>query len=264
MCWAGTMTLLLVAGCGAQSGSLEPGAEPSVPVTARALVAIALEHVSAEPSNYGPESGGGEGMVAADIRFRADGEYDGDSFAVGVTDQPVEDVCQEMHCRTVETRAGPATVGWVTETPEEDPGYVSVLLERDGEQRFVGYSGETIDGDPADLDLRIGLDEMLAVVTDPRFASMTTPDAVEAGADLPGWPTDLVPATPQAVAVALLSHLGGTPERVTPAAWPELGTDGVVGVDLRWGEAGATSLQAFVLAQPTRPTARATRRRTPA
>jgi hypothetical protein len=64
---------------------------------------------------------------------------------------------------------------------------VSVLLQRDGEYAYVYQAGPTITGDPRDLDLTVGIDEMTDVVEDPWLRLETSPEAVEAGEQLEDW-----------------------------------------------------------------------------
>ena len=63
-------------------------------------------------------------------------------------------------------------------------------MMRDGAFVRVYSSGPSIEGDPRELDLRISVDEMVAIIADPRFGLKTTPEMVEAGAALDGFPDD--------------------------------------------------------------------------
>ena len=48
-------------------------------------------------------------------------------------------------------------------------------------------SGGAVTGDPRDLDLPIGVDEMAAVAADPRVDVTTSHAALEAGEELASW-----------------------------------------------------------------------------
>lgn len=58
--------------------------------------------------------------------------------------------------------------------PEEDPGIVVITLQRDGEYESAHLSGPDITKDPRTLDLEAGVDDLVAVLSDPRFGLTTT------------------------------------------------------------------------------------------
>jgi hypothetical protein len=48
-------------------------------------------------------------------------------------------------------------------------------------------SGGRVTGDPRDLDLPVGVDDLVAVAEDPRVDVTTSQEATDAGADLRFW-----------------------------------------------------------------------------
>jgi len=158
-----------------------------VPATDGALAAVALEHVDATPSRsdplHRPEDFGGPGTIGADIRFGSDGEYDGDLLRLVASPSPAEHAnCADLSpCERIETDRGTVLLSWVEEAPEEDPGAVSVLLPLGDTYLRVYQAGQKITGDPRDLDLPISVDDMIAVITDPRYGLLTTDEMVDEG-----------------------------------------------------------------------------------
>lgn len=191
---------VLVAGCGgspttAPADHRLPPPGQRVPLTDRAAAAIALEHLPGDPSSTAETFLDGQdpdGTVAAEVRYPdGDAQSDGDLVRVAVHPGPPGlDLCPDFgECEEVDTDVAGARayVYWEREAPEEDPGVVAVYLVRDGEASYVYQSGERITGDPRDLDLRVTVDDMLAVVEDPWLVLATSPDAVTAGEELDDW-----------------------------------------------------------------------------
>lgn len=73
---------------------------------------------------------------------------------------------------------------WQEEAPEEDPGILTVVVEKGDRAVLVGYAGPTLTGDPRDLDMPISVDDLFAIAHDARTDVTTSAEAVEAGRDL--------------------------------------------------------------------------------
>lgn len=217
--------LLVLAACGEESGdpgSKEPDGE-KVPITHRAVAAVALEHLPQDTTTrmamYADQETP-KGTVGAELRYGGDGEYDGDY--VGITVSPVVDhtPCREVAdgCEKLKADDGsPMFVTWQELEPEEDPGIVYVVVVRKDESTSVSYSGPAIEGDPRKQELPIAVDDLIQVAQDPRLQPMTSPDAVEAGEKLDKWEGgepdpaayDVVPSRDQDMAAAYVHNRGG-------------------------------------------------------
>lgn len=62
-----------------------------------------------------------------------------------------------------------------------------VVLQREDEYLLVSTAVEDITKDPRELDLEISVDELEAIVLDPRFGLRTSRDARQAGVELRGY-----------------------------------------------------------------------------
>jgi hypothetical protein len=186
--------LLLTAACGedpAESGSTANDA--TVATTPRALAAIAAEYTG-EPSVAHAEDDLAEEFradaVIAELRFGADGEYDGDSLVLGVGRKLTKtllgcaDSASVSGCVELE---GGGTLFWDEVEPEEDPGVVYLSVPKGDASVLMFYSGPAIEGDPRDAALPISVETMLAIATDPRVDLTTSAEAVAAGNDLGFW-----------------------------------------------------------------------------
>lgn len=193
---AGTATLLapllvgLVA-CGSQTDDRASTAE-RVPITPRAVAAIALDHLPGETSSREEMYTDGRdarGTVGADFQYGGTGRDDGDLVRVALAPGERNLDCVNSHCADLATDVEGADVVLVWEeiVPEEDPGIVTVLLYRDGEKSWVYQAGPTITGDPRRLDLPVTVEDMVEIVEDPRLRLETTPEAITAGRDLADW-----------------------------------------------------------------------------
>ncbi|MFE6506660.1 hypothetical protein ACFVDI_04270 [Nocardioides sp. NPDC057767] len=188
----------VVSGCSGEA--VDPGGDPGGDpgrITHRAVAAVALEHLPSDTSSraasYTDESTPPE-QVSVDLRYGADGEYDGDLVSVAVSAQPTEgEACRsEVGQRCVdlptEVKNARMQLRWTEEEPEEDPGGVGIVLLRDGgETSSIGYSGPTITGDPRELDLSIGVEKLVAVVEDPRLRYQATSSTLALGEELDDW-----------------------------------------------------------------------------
>jgi hypothetical protein len=194
-----------------------------VPITQRAIAAVTLEHAPDDTTHRqatwtGPHYDGGG--LGADLRYHGDGEYDGDLLEVFVAPgHGRQRPCKGLRprCESREVATGRLTLTWALETPEEDPGYVHVLLQRGDERVSALWSGEVITRDPRDQDLFIPVETLEEIVQDPRISMTTSPEVVDAGAALPEWKGgepdphagDRVPSTNRSLAWAFWLHTGG-------------------------------------------------------
>ena len=175
-------TSLSVAGCGTvtpahHAAEAEGG---NLPITARALAAVAAEHTG-EPSSATRETDAAEefarGGVGTELRYGSDGEYDGDMLVVAVGTGLEED---QTECDTPPdgldgcARVDGGVLFWEEEAPEEDPGVVYLVSPKEKGTVLVFYAGPAITGDPRDLDLPIPVDHLLAIATDPRVDLTTS------------------------------------------------------------------------------------------
>jgi hypothetical protein len=181
----------LLAACGDAASRTLPEEGERVPITQRAIAAIMLTHLPEDTSSRGPaytDRSDEPGTLGADLRYSGDGEYDGDLLSTVVVPGTREVECEER-CAELDTDMEGArlTLHWDLEAPEEDPGVVAVVLQREDEYAYVVQAGATITDDPRELDLEVSVDDMVAVAEDPWLRLRTSPDAVEAGEDLEEW-----------------------------------------------------------------------------
>lgn len=188
------LLLPLLAACGSETASPEEPSDSAadVPITSRAVAAVALEYVPEDTTDRGPtyvEPGQGTRTVGADLRYHGDGEYDGDLVSVTVTTELPEVFCEpgDERCVEREVDGGTLYLLWDEVAPEEDPGVVSVAMVRGEEMVLVGYSGVPIEGDPREQELPVPVATMESLAQDERLSLTTTQDVVDAGADVTGW-----------------------------------------------------------------------------
>lgn len=184
---------------------VEGGDEPS---TKRALAAVAVEVLGIRPTSFEvnplwdvPQP------LGLELRWD-EGETSG--HMLGLLVEPVEDAGEDDGCGDISECAqwssgdGQMFLMWQDEVPEEDPGIVHLRYEVDGEARSATYAGALITGDPrADGMLPVSIERLEQLLTDPRFASTTTQQALDT--EVEGWPADdttgdAVPVTPAIVA----------------------------------------------------------------
>jgi len=183
---------LLLSGCGDETDPDQAGdgevthtepVEGDEPITPRAVAAVALEHLPTETSSR--TASDEKGIIGAEFRYGADGEYDGDFIAVSVSGTRSVDPCKNMDgCESEDVEGGELVVAWQEVEPEEDPGIVVVTMRRPDEDVAVYYAGSNIEGDPRDLDLSISVAEMEAVVQDQRISLTTSAEVIELGEQL--------------------------------------------------------------------------------
>lgn len=218
------MLLVLVA-CGEETG--DPGSEvragKKVPITHRAVAAVALDHLPEETTSRKAmytDQETPKGMVGAELRYGGDGEYDGDYVGIAVSPIVDRDPCREVTGDCVKLKAddgSPMFLTWQEVEPEEDPGIVHLVVARKDESTSVSYSGPEIEGDPREQELPISVDDLIKVAQDPRLQPMTSQKVVAAGKQLGKWEGgepdpaayDVVPSSDPDLAAAYLHNRGG-------------------------------------------------------
>lgn len=263
------LAVVLLTACG-DTKSPPVTSDGDVPITQRAIAAMALEHApedtSSREATYTDRSDP-KGALGADLRYPAGPTDDGDLLRVFLRPGPgpgPDDLCGDG-CATRDVDGGRLTLAWIEEEPEEDPGYVSVVMQRGDETVSVSWFGDTITGDPRKQDLDIPIETLEAIAEDPRISLTTSQAVVDAGADLDDWDGgepdphayDRVPATDQAVAWSYWLYFGGYSYYHRLRASPlksELG-DGAIGgrFDLEGTGRGYPAMTIDVLAGPQRP-----------
>lgn len=224
--------------------SLPPESD-RVPITSRAIAAVALDHLSddtewresSDPADHDPRAAGavlGYGPEQGDV-----------TFAVRVSPPVDEEPCTKFHDGCVEMEAddgSPMFLRWGELQIDEDPGVVDVVLDRGDERVWIGLGGPEILGDPRELDLPVWVDEALEIAQDPRLRLRTSPEAVEAGERLDKWTEDegnpagydVVPARDRDLAAAYLmnQHDAAEVTRVEPSPLKEGFGAGAIGARL--------------------------------
>lgn len=176
---------------------LRPDTSPA-PATKQAIAAVTVEVLGISPTSYDvnplfdvPEP------LGVEIRWRPDGGGPGDSHYLHPAVERVADAdplrlgCgRYQDCAEWDHEAGRMRLTWQEESPESDPGILTLSLETDeGELRRVTYAGASILGDPRDQDdLPLGIDQLEELLADDRFSATTTQEMVDA--DLAKWPED--------------------------------------------------------------------------
>lgn len=262
---------LALASCGEESldkVELPPEGE-RVPITQRAIAAVALEHLPDETTSR--QAAYTEGVdpahsLGADLRFGGDGEYDGDLVQIFISDKEKARASCGKQPGCVELKAddgSPMILTWDEVEPEEDPGYVSVTVDHEGEWTHVGYSGPEITGDPRKLKLPISVETLTAVAQDPRLRLRTSPAVVAAGEELDDWDGGepdpeawkVVPSTDRSLAAAYLSTRGGYGDYslIEPSPLKSEFGAGAIGARLHRDSQGADPAVIDVLATPKPP-----------
>lgn len=218
--------LLALGACGTDPGPGGQDGRDDLPITQRAIAAVALEHAPTDTTHrqatYTDDTDP-QGALGADLRYDGGGEDDGGLLRVFLsptTEQP-EDLCEHADvyggCEVREVDGGRLVFRWFEAEPEEDPGGVSVTMLRPDETVSAGWSGDTITGDPRDQDLRIPVDVLEAIVRDDRISLTTTQDVLDLGERLDDWSGqepdpaayDRVPSTGKGLANAYVLAHGG-------------------------------------------------------
>lgn len=175
---------------GTGSDSLSPGSG-DVPITSKAIAAVTLEHVPHTPHVFttSTDKEDPDGMVGADLRYDPTGESDGGLLRVVVSPTLEEDPCGEHTdgCERRQVEGGELVVVWQLEEPEEDGGFLAVVMLREDEVVYAYNAAETITKDPRDMELRFPVELLEEIVTDQRLGLTTSQAAVDAGEQIPCW-----------------------------------------------------------------------------
>ena len=184
---------MLLSACGQQQEARSRVAGGDEPATPAALAYVATEYVG-EPDSAGEGSNVAEAFrqepVQAELRFMSTGEYDGDAVQVVVGRGLREPVTSCAQLREEVSGCEDLKDGfwfWGEEEPEEDPGAVFVLQQKESATVIVAYYGPVIKGDPRDQNLPIKVETLIDLAADPRVDLTTTNDAVEEGAKAAYW-----------------------------------------------------------------------------
>ena len=212
--------LVALGACGSGSDAEKSG---DIPITQRAIAAVALEHLPSKTTtreatytdNHDPK-----GALGADLRYAGDGESDGGLLRVFITPKVQKAPCADENldgCAIRVVKSGRLVLTWAKEEPEEDPGFVNVTMVRGGHETQVSWSGDTIKGDPRKQHLKFSVKKLEELAQDKRLALTTTQDAIDAGKALKKWkggepdPTayDRVPSTDDSLINSYWSAHGG-------------------------------------------------------
>ncbi len=195
-----------------------------MPITQRAIAAMALEHASTDTTHRqatwtGPHyRGGGPRCRSALPRWTARTTVTCSGSSSPRSPGPTTRAAVEhTRCESRLVDGGRLTLSWAEEEPEEDPGYVDVLMQRGDETVDVLWAGDVITGDPRDQDLFIPVATLEDIAQDPLISMTTSPDVVAAGDALEDWKGgepdphagDRVPSTDRAIAHSYWLHFGG-------------------------------------------------------
>ncbi len=187
---------LVLSGCSddTRASPTDPAVGGHEPTTAQALAYVAAEHAGTPDSAVRERDAAEEfksGGVGTELRYGADGEYDGDMLVVAVG-KGLEAAPVDCDAEATQSLAGcvvtdQGTLMWEDEAPEEDPGVVYVVVDKGETAALLFYAGPSITGDPRELTLPISTEVLFAIANDPRVDVVTSAEATEAGADLSFW-----------------------------------------------------------------------------
>jgi hypothetical protein len=212
--------LALIAACGSGADTGSPG---DVPITQRAIAAVALDHVPDDTTSRGASSttdDDAKGSVGADLRYGGDDETQGDLLSVRVSPATEKKPCPDEvldGCVERQVDGGTLVLTWQEEEPEEDPGQVTVSLRRADATISAGWSGDVITGDPRKQDLTISVAAMEDLVQDERLGLTTSQATIDEGKALDDWDggepdpdaDERVPSTDDSLISAYWSARGG-------------------------------------------------------
>ena len=185
-------------GCGAD--------EPVVgdePITTEAIAAIMAAHIDLEPvethpypaltnrtkAPFAPWPELAEGAVINYVGVPDDMVVLGDGVSISVIVRPASQTaspCEEITYACVEdsVEGHDVSVAWQDHQPEEDPGIVRIIDRRDGEDVSLLLIGPYITDDPRELELGVPIEDLAALVTDPRLSFRTSQEVVDLGAEV--------------------------------------------------------------------------------
>lgn len=161
----------LLGACG--SGTAESAPVESGPITAEAIIAIAGDHLD-DPTRSGPHELDGSDPKRSVLARLTYGDQHVDVVVGPRREEDVAGACAESYldCAELETGVAGATLTlvWQEEVPEEDPGIVVLLLEREAESSMVRWGGDvTVVGDPRELDLAVPVEDAVDLLEDERL-----------------------------------------------------------------------------------------------
>lgn len=195
--------------------------EEPVPITQRAIAAVALDHLPADTTHRQAmytHQRHPDGLLGADLRYHGDGEDDGDLVRVSIGPRHDSPCPEGYRCAALPSPPGTTTtLLWQLAVPEEDPGIVHVVHRHDDEQVSVLTSGEEITKDPRTMTLQFPVDVIAGLSQDPRLRLLTSQSVVDAGAALSDWSggepdplaLTIVPSDDRSLAAAYLLARGG-------------------------------------------------------
>ncbi len=154
--------------------------------TPGALAAVALDHVEIQAtsvfggrdSEFYPAGSIWAGMYVKEPGRHKDGIF---TLAASPTENELPSCDDADGCAVLETRSGTVDLWWVEDMDLGDQGIVRVTARRGDEMLMASWTGHGVTGDPREADLVVSVDDLVAIVTDPRFGLKTSADAVERG-----------------------------------------------------------------------------------
>jgi hypothetical protein len=190
MSTSGTVAASVLALCGllvACSADEGPVAGDG-PLTTEAIAAVMTEHVDLEPAEvqpypplssrtrkpYAPWPESAEGALIYFDGVDEDVDLVGERLSISAIVQPAPGTtpCEDITYSCVETTVDghDVSIAWQDQMPEEDPGIVRVIHRGDGEEVTLLLMGPYITDDPRELDLGVPMDDLAALVADPRLS----------------------------------------------------------------------------------------------
>lgn len=159
------LSVLVLAGCGE-----EPGTGSSGQLTADRVAEVMADHLPEPDARSATRGDVRPSGVGEDFRYGTGGEDDGDLVRVVVEPATGGHLCRQLDTGCEELDSS-TTLVWEREVPEEDPGYVAVVVRRGDQQVMVLTAGEPITRDPRELDLTVPLETMVDLAHDDRLAA---------------------------------------------------------------------------------------------
>lgn len=165
--WPRRVVVCAVAGLATGCGGSDVA---SGPINTTAIDTIVGDHLP-EPDRVDHYWDDERDTVGADYYY---GERSVDVRVGSAGDTPAAESCDEpwLECDVLDTDVDDAvlTLEWQEEEPEEDPGIIVLLLEREGETSTLAWGGDVVvTGDPRDLDLVVSVDDAVDLLEDDRL-----------------------------------------------------------------------------------------------